>query len=54
MMEAYLQLLIKMYEFFPEKIRQEMASNLYADIHKGISILTEIKLMKFILCQKVN
>lgn len=39
MMEAYLQLLIKMYEFFPEKIRQEMASNLYADIHKGISIL---------------
>lgn len=39
MMEAYLQLLIRMYEFFPEKIRQEIATNLYADIHKGISIL---------------
>ena len=31
--------LIKMYEFLPEKIRPEMAPNLYADIHKGISIL---------------
>lgn len=39
MLEAYLQLLIQMYEFFPERIRQEMAPNLYADIHKGISIL---------------
>ena len=39
MMEEYMQLLIKMYEFLPEKIRPEMAPNLYADIHKGISIL---------------
>lgn len=39
MMEEYMQLLIKMYEFLPEKIRPEIATNLYADIHKGISIL---------------
>lgn len=35
MMEEYMQLLIKMYEFLPEKIRPEIATNLYADIHKG-------------------
>lgn len=39
MMEDYLNLLIRMFETFPEKIRDEIAPNLYADIHKGISIL---------------
>lgn len=39
MMEKYLQMLIAMYENFNEKIRNEIAPNLYADIHTGISIL---------------
>ncbi len=39
MMEKYLQMLIAMYEGFNEKIRNEIAPNLYADIHTGISIL---------------
>ena len=38
-MEKYLQMLIAMYEGFNEKIRHEIAPNLYADIHTGISIL---------------
>lgn len=37
--EDYLKLLIRMFEFFPEKVRTEMAPNLYANIHKGISLL---------------
>lgn len=37
--EDYLKLLIRMFEFFPEKVRAEMAPNLYANIHKGISLL---------------
>lgn len=39
MLEQYLQMLIAMYERFSEKIRREIAPNLYADIHTGISIL---------------
>jgi len=39
MMEKYLQMLIGMYEQFNEKIRQEIAPNLYADVHTGISII---------------
>ena len=39
MLEKYLQMLIAMYEHFNEKIRHEIAPNLYADIHTGISIL---------------
>ena len=39
MLESYLQFLIKMYEYCPEWIRNEISPNLYADIHKGISIL---------------
>ena len=39
MLETYLQFLIKMYEHFPEKVRHEISPNLYADIHKGISIM---------------
>lgn len=42
-MQDYLKLLIRMYETFPEKMRTEMAPNLYADIHKGVSILYKNK-----------
>lgn len=42
-MEDYLNLLIRMFETFPEKIRNEMTPNLYADIHKGISTLYKDK-----------
>lgn len=43
MMEKYLQMLIAMYEGFNEKIRHEIAPNLYADIHTGISILYQTR-----------
>lgn len=43
MMEQYLNMLIGMYEHLPEKIRKEISPNLYADIHKGISILYQSK-----------
>lgn len=43
MLEEYLQFLIRMYEGMSEKIRNEITSNLYADIHKGISILYKSK-----------
>ena len=39
MLEKYLQMLIGMYEYFNAKIRHEIAPNLYADIHTGISII---------------
>lgn len=39
MLEKYLQFLIGMYNHFSERIRDEISANLYADIHKGISIL---------------
>lgn len=39
LMEQYLRFLIGMYEYFPDKIKQDIAPNLYADIHKGISII---------------
>lgn len=42
-MEKYLQMLIAMYEGFNEKIRHEIAPNLYADIHTGISILYQTR-----------
>lgn len=38
-MEQYFRFLIDMYEYFPDKIKQEISPNLYADIHKGISII---------------
>lgn len=43
MMEQYLNMLINMYEHFTEKIRKEISPNLYADVHKGISILYQSK-----------
>ena len=43
MLEEYLQFLIRMYEGMSEKIRNDITSNLYADIHKGISILYKSK-----------
>lgn len=39
MLESYMQFLIRMYEYFPEKVRREISPNLYADLHKGISIV---------------
>ena len=47
MLEKYLQMLIAMYEHFNEKIRHEIAPNLYADIHTGISILYRTDLPQF-------
>lgn len=38
-MEQYFRFLIGLYEHFPDKIKQEISTNLYADIHKGISII---------------
>ena len=43
MLEKYLQMLIDMYEHFSEKIRQEIATNLYADIQKGISLIYQTR-----------
>ena len=43
MLEEYLCFLIRMFNSFPERIRTEVAPNLYADIHKGISILYKAK-----------
>ena len=34
-LENYFQFLIKMYEYFPAKLKSEISPNLYADIHKG-------------------
>ena len=39
MMENYFKLLIDLYENLPDKIKKEVASNLYADVHKGISVM---------------
>lgn len=40
LMEEYFQLLIRTYEYFDESgIHQEMAPNIFADIHTGISLL---------------
>lgn len=39
MLEEYLCFLINLYERLPEKMRPEITPNLFADIHKGISIL---------------
>ena len=39
LMEQYLQFLINIYEHFPDKIKNDITPNLYADIHKGISII---------------
>lgn len=39
LMEQYLKFLINMYEHFPDRIKQDITSNIYADIHKGISII---------------
>ena len=38
-MEQYFRFLIDMYEYFPDRIKQEITPNLYTDIHKGISII---------------
>ncbi len=43
MMEQYLNMLIGMYEHLPEKIRKEISPNVYADVHKGISLLYQSK-----------
>ncbi len=39
MAENFFKLLIDMYENMPEKVKKDIAFNLYADVHKGISIL---------------
>lgn len=42
-LENYFQFLIKMYEYFPPKLKSEISPNLYADIHKGISLIYKSK-----------
>lgn len=39
MLEEYMMMLIKMYENFDDGLRSEITPNLFADVHKGISIL---------------
>lgn len=43
LMEEYLKMLIKMYESFDDNIRMQITSNLFEDIHTGISILYKNK-----------
>lgn len=39
MLEEYMRMLIKMYEYFDDNMRIDITPNLFADVHKGISIL---------------
>lgn len=46
MVEKYYKLMIDIYENFDEKIRQEIAQNIFNDTHKGISLLYKKKSVK--------
>ena len=46
MVEKYYQLMINVYENFDEKIRQEIADNIFADTHKGIALIYKKKSVK--------
>lgn len=39
MLEEYMRMLIKMYEYFDDNMRADITPNLFADVHKGISII---------------
>lgn len=43
MTEKYFKLLIDIYEMSDEKLKQEIADNIFADTHKGISLLYKKK-----------
>ncbi|MCF2593375.1 AraC family transcriptional regulator [Bacteroides caecigallinarum] len=43
MAEKYYNLMIEMYEYFDEKIKSEIAHNIFTDTHKGISLLYKKK-----------
>lgn len=43
LMEEYLKMLLRMFESFNEHIREQITSNLFEDIHTGISILYQNK-----------
>ena len=43
LMEEYLKMLLRMFESFNEYIREQITSNLFEDIHTGISILYQNK-----------
>lgn len=43
MVEKYYRLMIEVYENFDEKIRQEIAENIFADTHKGIALIYKKK-----------
>ena len=43
MVERYFRFLIEIYEKFDERIHQELADNIFADVHKGISLIYKKK-----------
>ncbi len=43
MVERYFRFLIEIYEKFDERIHQELADNIFADAHKGISLIYKKK-----------
>lgn len=43
MVEKYFRFLIEIYEKFDERIHQELADNIFADVHKGISLIYKKK-----------
>lgn len=46
MTEKYYNLMIDVYEHFDEKIRMEIADNIFTDVHKGISLIYKKKSVK--------
>ena len=43
MVERYFRFLIEIYEKFDERIHQELVDNIFADVHKGISLIYKKK-----------
>lgn len=43
MVKRYFRFLIEIYEKFDERIHQELADNIFADVHKGISLIYKKK-----------